>query len=83
LPPALLAETRATYSVRIAKPILLTTTPIGVVWALLEAWRFHWWLAALMAALVAVIAVFFTWTVRRIRADRASGHSGGAHREAS
>jgi membrane protein implicated in regulation of membrane protease activity len=64
--------------VRIAKPILLTTTPIGVGWALLEAWRFHWWLAVLMAALVAVIAVFFIWTVRRVRADRASGHSGGA-----
>ena len=26
-------------------------TPIGVGWGLVEAWRFHWWLAVLMGAL--------------------------------
>jgi len=45
-------------------------TPIGVGWGLLEAWRFHWWLAALMAALLGVISLFAWLTVRRIRADR-------------
>lgn len=55
---------------RIAKPLLSVTTPVGVVWGVLEAWRFHWWLAVLMAVLVAVIGVFFWITVRRIRTER-------------
>jgi len=57
---------------RIAKPILLVTTPIGVSWAMLEAWRFHWWLAVLMAVLVSVIGAFTWLTVSRIRRDRES-----------
>ena len=57
---------------RIAKPIILTMTPIGVAWGLVEAARFHWWLAVLMAVLVGVISLF-TWTVvKRIRAERAN-----------
>lgn len=56
----------------IAKPILLITTPIGVAWGLVEAWRFHWWLALLMGVLVSVMG-FFAWlTVRRIRTERGS-----------
>jgi hypothetical protein len=55
---------------RIAKPILLVSTPIGVGWGLVEAWRFHWWLAVLMAMLVSVITLFMWMTVRRIRAER-------------
>ena len=48
-------------------------TPIGVGWGLLEAWRFHWWLAVMMAVLLGVISVFIGLTVRRIRADRLRG----------
>ena len=55
---------------RIAKPILLVTTPIGVGWGLIEAWRFHWWLAVLMGALVSVISLFMWMTVKRIRDER-------------
>ena len=55
---------------RIAKPILLVTTPIGVGWGLVEAWRFHWWLAVLMGALISVISAFMWMTVRRIRSER-------------
>jgi hypothetical protein len=55
---------------RIAKPMLAVTTPVGVVWGIVEAWRFHWWLAVLMALLVAVIGVFFWMTVSRIRRER-------------
>lgn len=55
---------------RIAKPILLFTTPVGVAWGLLEAWRFHWWLAVLMAALVSVIGAFAWMTIHRIRVER-------------
>ena len=55
---------------RIAKPILQVTTPVGVAWAMVEAWRFHWWLAVLMAVLVGVIGAFTWMTVRRINAER-------------
>jgi flagellar biosynthesis/type III secretory pathway M-ring protein FliF/YscJ len=55
---------------RIAKPMLAVTTPVGVVWGIVEAWRFHWWLAVLMALLVAVIGAFFWMTVARIRRER-------------
>jgi len=55
---------------RIAKPILLTITPIGVGWGLIEAWRFHWWLAVLMGALLTVISLFMWSIVKRIRAER-------------
>jgi uncharacterized membrane protein YccC len=55
---------------RIAKPILLVSTPLGVAWGLYEAAKVRWWLAVLMGALVAVIGAFFWVTVRRIRAER-------------
>jgi hypothetical protein len=57
---------------RIAKPLILTMTPIGVVWGLIEAARFHWWLAVLMGVLVGVISLFAWNVVRRIRAERAA-----------
>ena len=56
---------------RIAKPILLVITPVGVIWGLIEAGRFHWWLAVLMGALLTVISLFMWVTVKRIRAERA------------
>ena len=56
---------------RIARPLLLVMTPIGVGWGFVEAWRFHPALAFLMALLVGVISLFAWMTVRRIRADRA------------
>jgi hypothetical protein len=55
---------------RIARPLLLVMTPIGVGWGLLEAGRFHPALAFLMALLLSVISLFVWMTVRRIRADR-------------
>jgi membrane-associated phospholipid phosphatase len=54
---------------RIAKPLLAITTPVGVIAGLREAWRFHWWLAVLMGLLIGVIGAFFVMTVRRIRAE--------------
>ena len=56
---------------KIAKPMLLVLTPIGVVWGIVEAARFHWWLAVLMTALVSIIGLFTWMTVKRIRAERA------------
>jgi len=56
---------------KIARPLILGMTPIGVAWGLVEAWRFHWWLALLMAVLVGIISLFTWMTVRRIRRERA------------
>jgi hypothetical protein len=56
---------------RIAKPLLLVMTPIGVTWGLIEAARFHWWLAVLMGGLLGVISLFIWSVVSRIRKERA------------
>lgn len=58
--------------------MLLVTTPIGVGWGIVEAGRFHWWLAVLMTLLVAVIAAFFWMTVARVRRDAADEISSAA-----
>jgi hypothetical protein len=50
--------------------MLLVLTPIGVAWGLVEAARFHWWLAVLMGVLVSVISAFMWMTVKRIRDER-------------
>lgn len=55
--------------VRIAKPMLIVSTPLGVAWGLVEAARLHAWLAALMAMLVGVLGAFFWITVSRIRRE--------------
>ena len=45
-------------------------TPIGLAWGLIEAARFHWWLAVLMGVLLTVISLFIWSVVKRIRAER-------------
>jgi len=55
---------------RIAKPLLLVSTPIGVLFGVIEAWRVGAWLGTLMLVLIGVIAGFALLTVRVIRADR-------------
>ena len=55
---------------KIAKPMLLLMTPIGVAWGLVEAWRFRPILAMLMALLLGVISLFIWMTVRTIRKER-------------
>jgi uncharacterized protein (DUF58 family) len=59
---------------RIAKPLLLVTTPIGVGWGLYEAWKVGWWLGLLMAVMVALLSLFSALTVQRIRRERREGH---------
>ena len=57
---------------RIAGPILLVSTPIGVIFGLREAWRLAGpKMALLMAAMIAVVGALVWWTVRRIRQERA------------
>lgn len=56
---------------RIARPILLVSTPIGVVLGLHEAWRLAGpAMAVLMAAMIAVVGGFVWMTVRTIRRER-------------
>jgi hypothetical protein len=56
---------------RIARPILLVSTPIGVVFGLREAWRLAGpGMALLMAAMLAVVSAFIWMTVRIIRRER-------------
>ena len=56
---------------RIARPILLVTTPIGVVFGLREAWRLAGpGMAVLMALMLAVVSGFIWLTVRTIRRER-------------
>jgi hypothetical protein len=57
--------------VRIAKPILLVTTPIGVAFGLREAWHLAGpGMAVLMAMMLAVVGGFVWMTVRQIRRER-------------
>lgn len=58
---------------RIALPILLVSTPVGVVLGLREAWRLAGpGMALLMATMVAVVGAFVWMTVRRIRREQGS-----------
>lgn len=57
-------------ALRIAIPLLSVTTPVGVVWGLVEAYRFHPWLAVLMSLLLAVVGGFIGMTLRQIRKER-------------
>ena len=57
---------------KIAKPLLLITTPIGLAIGLYEGWRLAGGLVFIMAALMLVIGVAFgsvVWTIRRERAE--------------
>ncbi|MGC3982993.1 MAG: hypothetical protein QM808_17205 [Steroidobacteraceae bacterium] len=55
---------------RIAKPMLLVSTPIGVIWAVVEAYRFKPVLALLMVILLSVISALIAYTVLRIRREQ-------------
>jgi hypothetical protein len=61
---------------RIARPILLVTTPVGVVLGIREAWRLAGpGMALLMAAMISVVGGFIWMTVRTIRRERAAAGS--------
>jgi hypothetical protein len=56
---------------KIAKPLLLIVTPIGVAGGLYEAHRFGGGLLFLMIALLSVISVAMFSVVRTIKRERA------------
>jgi hypothetical protein len=55
---------------RIAKPMLLVTTPIGVVGGLVEAYRLAGGLVIVMVAMVGVIGAAIAGVVGIIRSER-------------
>ena len=55
---------------RIAKPLLLIATPIGMIAGVREAWRFNHGLAFLMLAMMTVIAVAAGSIVAVVRRER-------------
>ena len=66
---------------RIARPILLVTTPVGVIFGVREAWRLAGpAMALLMAAMVSVVGALVWWTVRRIRQEEEDRRQGIARR---
>jgi hypothetical protein len=56
---------------KIAKPLLIIITPLGVAGGLREAYRFGGGLAFLMLALIALLSVAMISVVRTIRRERA------------
>lgn len=56
---------------RIARPLLAVSTPIGVIFGLREAWHVRPILAVLMALLLAVVGGFIwaTWRIARAEAQ--------------
>jgi uncharacterized membrane protein YqjE len=69
---------------RIARPILLVTTPVGIVLGLREAYRLAGpRMALLMAVMLAVVGALVWWTVQRIRQEaRSDANRGDDHRAA-
>jgi hypothetical protein len=57
---------------KIAKPLLLVSTPIGVVWGVIVAWQMKPWLGVLMAVLLTVLSIFIGYTVHVIRREQHS-----------
>ena len=55
---------------RIAKPILLVTTPLGVAIGLLEAYRLAGGMVILLAALLGVFGIAMTQVFRVIRQEK-------------
>lgn len=56
---------------KIAKPLLLVTTPIGLAFGLYEGWRLAGGLVFLMAAMIAVMGAALGSVVLTIRRERA------------
>ena len=56
---------------KIAKPLLLITTPIGVAYGLYEGWRLAGGLVVIMVAMIGVIGVAAGSIVMTVRKERA------------
>ncbi len=57
---------------KIAKPLLLVSTPIGVAWGLLEAYRLAGGLVLLMAAMIGTLTAAAGTVVAAVRRERSA-----------
>ena len=55
---------------KIAKPILLVSTPVGAVWGVITAYHIHAWLGRLVALLLTVVGTLMGYTVHVIRREQ-------------
>ncbi|HTT05686.1 MAG TPA: hypothetical protein VMF64_10380 [Steroidobacteraceae bacterium] len=60
---------------KIAKPLLLVSTPVGMIWGLVEGWRMAGGLVFLMAVMMAVVGAGVAGVVRVVRAEEASARA--------
>ena len=63
---------------RIAKPLLLVTTPLGLLIGLEEAYRLAGGLVVLLAALIGLFGLAILGVVRVVRREAAEGRGTGA-----
>jgi uncharacterized protein (DUF58 family) len=62
---------------RIAKPMLLVSTPIGIAFGLMEGYRLAGGLVVLMAAMLAVVLIAAGTVVRTVRREQLAARSRG------
>jgi hypothetical protein len=60
-------------AMRIAKPILLVSTPLGVAFGLVEGYRLAGGLVVLMAAMLGVVFIAAGTVVRTVRREQLAG----------
>jgi hypothetical protein len=63
---------------KIAKPLLLVTTPVGVLGGLIEAYRLTGGLVILAAAMVTLLSVAAATVVLTVRREAAAGCKAGS-----
>jgi hypothetical protein len=66
---------------RIAKPILLVSTPVGVLGGLFEAYRLTGGLVILAGAMVGVLSVAAATVVHTIRREAAAERAGASRKQ--
>jgi hypothetical protein len=63
---------------RIAKPLLLVSTPVGVIGGLVAAWNYVGGLVFLMAMMLGVVSVGFIALIGTARAESAASAAAAA-----
>lgn len=59
-----------TVAMRIAKPLLLVTTPVGLAIGLYEGWRLAGGLVVIMAAMIALVGAAMLGVVLTVRREK-------------
>jgi hypothetical protein len=64
---------------RIAKPLLKVSTPIGMIWGLFEGYRIVGGLVFLMALMMGVVGAGVAFVLSVVRRERAAGLARANH----